>query len=64
MDMLSQAENCGFREVHSPAGAFRGRIIDGISCFRAVPYALPPVGELHAAWPNPSSPPKRGKKKC
>ncbi|MFD9358422.1 carboxylesterase/lipase family protein [Streptomyces sp. NPDC060031] len=41
--------------VELPAGRLRGAIENGVAVFRAVPYALPPVGELRwrPAQPHP-----------
>src|SRR5262245_50140119 len=38
-----------------PAGRLRGAVEDGLTVFRAVPYAQPPVGELRwrPARPHP-----------
>lgn len=43
--------------VDLPAGRLRGAIDGGVTVFRAVPYAAPPVGDLrwrparpHAGW--------------
>jgi para-nitrobenzyl esterase len=41
--------------LDTPAGALRGRIEQGVTCFRAVPYAEPPVGELRFAPPLPAA---------
>ncbi len=42
--------------VRTEAGAVRGRIEDGLSVFRGIPYARPPVGELRFAVPHPPRP--------
>jgi para-nitrobenzyl esterase len=39
--------------VRTKAGELRGTVEDGITVFRAVPYAAPPVGELRFAPPQP-----------
>ena len=38
------------------AGLLRGSLEDGVSVFRAVPYAAPPVGALRFAMPAPVEP--------
>jgi para-nitrobenzyl esterase len=39
--------------AHTGSGAVAGLVEDGISIFRAVPYAAPPVGERRFAPPQP-----------
>ena len=42
--------------VRTPAGLVKGVAKDGVSAFRGIPYARPPVGELRFATPVPASP--------
>lgn len=42
-----------FPEVDTVAGAVRGRREGGLSVFRGIPFAQPPVGELRFAAPRP-----------
>ena len=39
--------------VRTKAGALRGAVEDGVTVFRAVPYAAPPTGALRFAPPRP-----------
>lgn len=41
-------------EVRVSTGSLRGRLEDGVSVFRGVPYARPPVGALRLAAPVPA----------
>ena len=50
------AENPNGPIVKSPAGAIRGKREDGINLFRAIPYALPPVGPRR--WRAPAAMPR------
>ncbi|MFJ7265500.1 carboxylesterase/lipase family protein [Streptomyces sp. NPDC099050] len=45
----------GHPMAHPPAGSLLGAVEDGLTVFRAVPYAAPPVGELRwrPAQPHP-----------
>lgn len=43
-----------FPEVTTVAGAVRGRREGGLSVFRGIPFAQPPVGELRFAAPRPA----------
>lgn len=42
--------------AHTTSGAVRGVAADGLTTFRAVPYAAPPVGHLRFAAPAPHTP--------
>ena len=48
---MSAAE---FPEVSTVAGTVRGRREGGLSVFRGIPFAQPPVGELRFAAPRPA----------
>jgi len=39
--------------VRTAAGAVRGRREDGLTVFRGIPFAEPPVGEARFAAPRP-----------
>src|SRR5580704_6891514 len=39
--------------VRTKAGALRGAVENGVTVFRAVPYAAPPIGALRFAPPRP-----------
>jgi para-nitrobenzyl esterase len=41
--------------LDTPAGVLRGQVAQGVACFRAVPYAAPPLGELRFAPPQPAA---------
>ena len=43
-------------EVQVGAGLVRGRLEDGLSVFRGIPFAEPPVGDLRFAAPVPARP--------
>ncbi|MFB1043804.1 carboxylesterase/lipase family protein [Streptomyces chrestomyceticus] len=43
-------------EIRTASGVVRGRWRDGVAVFLGVPYARPPVGDLHLAGPVPASP--------
>ncbi|MFJ5262405.1 carboxylesterase/lipase family protein [Streptomyces sp. NPDC088387] len=45
-----------FPEVRTAAGAVRGRLEDGLSVFRGIPFAQPPVGAARFAAPRPVEP--------
>ncbi|UXI83154.1 carboxylesterase family protein, partial [Streptomyces vinaceusdrappus] len=40
--------------VRTAAGAVRGRREDGLTVFRGIPFAEPPVGEARFAAPRPA----------
>jgi para-nitrobenzyl esterase len=42
--------------VETTAGAVRGATADGVTAFKGVPYAAPPVGDLRFAAPAPPDP--------
>ena len=42
--------------VSSTGGMLQGTVVDGISVFRGVPYAAPPVGDLRWREPQPVQP--------
>jgi para-nitrobenzyl esterase len=41
-------------DVRTTAGAVRGRVEEGLTVFRGIPFAEPPVGELRFAAPVPA----------
>lgn len=43
-------------EVVTTAGVLRGEVIDGLTVFRGVPFAAPPVGSLRFKPPQPLAP--------
>ena len=42
--------------VTTGAGKLRGRLVDGVSSFRGIPFAAPPVGALRFGSPRPVAP--------
>jgi para-nitrobenzyl esterase len=42
-------------EVRTTTGTVRGRVEDGLSVFRGIPFAAPPVGEARFAAPRPAT---------
>lgn len=49
-------DSSGFVEIELAQGRLRGARRDGVLCFSGVPYALPPVGPLRFATPEPPRP--------
>ena len=50
--------------VNAPAGSVRGEALDGVSVYRGLPYARPPVGRLRWRPPTdgePAPPPPSGR---
>jgi para-nitrobenzyl esterase len=53
---MTSARGAGDARVETRAGALRGCVEHGVSVFRGVPYARPPVGELRLRPPQPAVP--------
>lgn len=54
MNEVSQQTHEATREVGTTAGVVRGSVENGVTVFRAIPYAAPPVGELRFEPPQPA----------